>query len=84
MVAVTRFGYETDLTDIEWLLLEPLIPPAKSGGRRRDTDMREVMNGISIYSEWVVAGRCCRMTFRPIKLSTATLMTGASPVFSKR
>lgn len=46
MVAVTRLRYETDLSDIEWLLLEPLIPAAKSGGRRRDTDMREVMNGI--------------------------------------
>lgn len=46
MVAVTRLRYETDLSDIEWLLLEPLIPPAKKGGRRRDTDLREVMNGI--------------------------------------
>lgn len=46
MAATTRLSYETDLSDIEWLLLEPLIPPAKSGGRWRDTDMREVMNGI--------------------------------------
>lgn len=46
MDATTRLSYETDLSDIEWLLLEPLIPPAKSGGRKRDTDMREVMNGI--------------------------------------
>ena len=46
MIAVTRLGYETDLSDSEWLLLEPLIPPAKSGGRGRDTDMRKVMNGI--------------------------------------
>ena len=46
MFAVRRLRYETDLSDLEWLLLEPLIPAAKSGGRRRDTDMREVMNGI--------------------------------------
>ena len=46
MTAVTRLRYETDLSDFEWFLLEPLIPAAKSGGRPRDTDMREVMNGI--------------------------------------
>ena len=38
--------YPSDLTDQEWLIIEPLIPPAKHGGRRRTTDMREVMNGI--------------------------------------
>lgn len=43
---VTRKPYETDLSDAAWLLLEPLIPPALSGGRERTTDMREVMNGI--------------------------------------
>lgn len=46
MVAVTRLRYDTDLSDSEWLLIEPLIPAAKSGGRKRDTDMREVLNGI--------------------------------------
>ena len=34
------------LSDGEWDLLEPLIPPAKPGGRPRQTDMREVLNGI--------------------------------------
>ncbi|MCX7015447.1 MAG: transposase, partial [Candidatus Sumerlaeota bacterium] len=34
------------MTDDQWKMLEPLIPPAKSGGRPRSTDMREVMNGI--------------------------------------
>ena len=35
MFAVPRLRYETDLSDLEWLLLEPLIPAAKSGGRAR-------------------------------------------------
>ena len=30
----------------EWAILEPLIPPAKPGGRPRTTDMREVVNAI--------------------------------------
>ncbi len=41
-----RKPYPTDLTDAQWALLEPLIPPAKPGGRRREVDMREVVNGI--------------------------------------
>ena len=39
-------SYPSDLTDSEWLLLEPLIPAAKSGGRPREVDMREIVNGI--------------------------------------
>src|SRR5215467_7742785 len=38
--------YASDLTDEEWAILEPLIPPAKPGGRPRTIDMREVVNGI--------------------------------------
>src|SRR2546429_38519 len=38
--------YPSDLTDGEWTLVEPFIPPAKSGGGKRRTDMREVMNGV--------------------------------------
>lgn len=38
--------YPSDLTDEEWALVEPLIPPAKRGGRRRTVDVREVLNGV--------------------------------------
>ena len=38
--------YPSDLTDAEWALVEPLIPPAKRGGRKREVDVREVLNGI--------------------------------------
>ena len=38
--------YPSDLTDEEWALVEPLIPPAKRGGRRREVDVREVLNGL--------------------------------------
>lgn len=39
-----RRPYPTDLTDAQWQVLQPLIPPAKSGGAPRKVDMREVMN----------------------------------------
>ena len=38
--------YPSDLTDQEWANLEPLIPPAKPGGRPRSVDMREVLNAM--------------------------------------
>jgi transposase len=38
--------YPSDLTDAEWAQVEHLIPPAKRGGRRREVDVREVLNGI--------------------------------------
>lgn len=39
-----RKPYKTDLTDAQWKIIKPLIPPAKPGGRPRETDMREVLN----------------------------------------
>jgi transposase len=38
--------YPSDLTDAEWALVEPFIPPAKRGGRQRTVEVREVLNGI--------------------------------------
>ena len=38
--------YPSDLTDEEWELLRPLIPPAKHGGRPRKVDPREIINGL--------------------------------------
>ena len=42
----TGLRYPSDLTDAEWALAAPLIPPAKHGGRPRTVDEREVLNGI--------------------------------------
>jgi hypothetical protein len=38
--------YPSDLNEAEWRLVEPLIPPAKRGGRKRSVNVREVLNGI--------------------------------------
>ena len=38
--------YPSDLTDAEWALVGPLIPPARRGGRPRDVDIREVLNAV--------------------------------------
>jgi putative transposase len=42
-----RKKYPSDLTDEQWAIVEPLIPPAKQslrGGRPRKVNMREVLN----------------------------------------
>src|SRR5262245_23168244 len=39
-----RKRYPSDLTDEQWEAVQPLIPPAKPGGRPRTADMREALN----------------------------------------
>jgi putative transposase len=39
-----RKAYRSDLTDDQWEMIRPLLPPAKSGGRPRTVDLREVVN----------------------------------------
>ncbi len=43
--------YESDLTDAEWALLVPLLPPPSRRGRPRHVDLREVVNAI-FYMLW--------------------------------
>ena len=38
--------YPSDMTDAEWALIEPLIPPEKRHGRHREVNVREVVNAI--------------------------------------
>ena len=38
--------YSSDLNDIEYEFIRPLIPQAKPGGRKRSVNTREVLNGI--------------------------------------
>lgn len=41
-----RKAYPTDLSDAEWAIIEPLLPPPKPTGHPRTVDLREVLNGI--------------------------------------
>ena len=42
----TGLRYETDLTDAEWAVIEPLLPPPPKRGRPRFWPMREIMDAI--------------------------------------
>ena len=54
--------YPSDLTDGEWELIEPFLPPAKSGGRPRSTDLRDVMDAILFMAssgcQWRMLPKC--------------------------
>lgn len=41
-----RRHYSSDLTDVQWQILEPLLPPPSKVGARRRIDRREIINGI--------------------------------------
>jgi putative transposase len=38
--------YPTDLTDAQWEIIRPLIPPAQHGGRPRSVDVRQILDAI--------------------------------------
>src|SRR5262249_43015247 len=38
--------YPSDVTDAQWDLLKPLLPPASDLGRPRKTELRDVVDGI--------------------------------------
>src|SRR5215210_1056387 len=41
-----RTPYSSDLSDAQWALLEPLLPPPVPAGAPRTTDLREALNAI--------------------------------------
>lgn len=58
--------YPSDLTDREWALIAPLLPPAKPGGRKRTTDLRDVMNGLLYIASSGCAWRMLPKDFPPM------------------
>ena len=58
--------YPSDMTDREWLLTAPFIPSAKSGGRPRTTDMREVVNALLYIAASGCSWRLLPKCFAPV------------------
>ena len=42
----SKLRYPSDLTDAEWALIEPLLPPGKPGGNKQTVNMRQVVDGL--------------------------------------
>src|SRR5215470_12959516 len=62
-----RKHYPSDLTDAQWAVLEPWIPPARPGGRPRKTNMREVVNAIFYFNREGCSWRGLPHDFPPWK-----------------
>jgi transposase len=67
----SHLRYPTDLTDAEWALVAPLIPPARRGGGKRTVDMRAVVNGL-MY----VLGTGCQWRALPKDLPARSTVHG--------
>ena len=60
-----REAYPSDLTDAQWQLIGPLLPPAKPGGRPRTVDLREVLDALCYLSRSGCAWRALPHDFPP-------------------
>ena len=58
--------YPSDMTDTEWALAAPFVPPARRGGRRRSADMREVLNAMLYIAASGCAWRLLPKCFPPV------------------
>ena len=58
--------YPSDLTDAEWRVMSPLVPAARRGGRRRTTNMREVLNAILYMAGGGIPWRMLPKDFAPL------------------
>ena len=62
-----RKPYDTDVSDEEWAIIEPHIPPAKHGGRHRKHDMQEIINALFYLNRSGCAWRLLPHDFPPWK-----------------
>ena len=62
-------NYPSDLTDEQYALIEPMLPAAKSnrliGGRPREVDLRNIVNGILYFVRSGCQWRMLPTTFGP-------------------
>ena len=58
--------YPSDMTDVEWALTVPFVPPARRGGRPRTADMREVLNAMLYVAASGCAWRLLPKCFPPV------------------
>jgi len=63
--ARSRRAYPTDLTDAQWAILEPSIPPPKPGGRLPKHPRRELVDAMRYVLRGGIAWRLLPHEFSP-------------------
>ena len=61
----SRLRYASDVTDGEWALIAPFMPPRSRVGRPREVDMREIWNAIQYIASGGVAWTLLPKDFLP-------------------
>jgi putative transposase len=64
---MNRKAYPSDVTDEQWALLEPLMPPAQTGGRPREVNLRAVVNALFYRNREGCSWRALPHDFPPWK-----------------
>src|SRR5436305_4511432 len=65
-----RKPYPSDVTDQQWALIEPLLPPDRrrpQPGRRREVDLREIVNALFYHAREGCSWRALPHDFPPWK-----------------
>jgi putative transposase len=62
-----RKPYPSDITDAQWAILEPLLPPALPGGRPREVNLREVVHALCYRNREGCSWRALPHDFPPWK-----------------
>ena len=62
---MSRTRYPSDLTDEQWQLIQPHIPPEKPGGRPRVVNMQDVLNGLLYHNRTGCQWRALPHEFPP-------------------
>ena len=73
--------YESDLTDGEWRVVEPLLPPPSRPGRRRTVGLRTVFGAIRYMSAKGCRWRAIPGCFPPLRRFGTTSAHGATTAF---
>ena len=77
----SRKAYSTDVSDSEWVLIEPLVTKEvlpNRAGRRREVSLREVVNPIFMSTAREFNGNCCHMIWLRKARRTITLKNGVT------
>ena len=72
----SRLRYPSDLTDEEWALISPRIPPARRGGNKRTVNLREIVNGLMYILSTGCNGERSRKTCHRARPCTITSICG--------
>jgi putative transposase len=75
-----RKGYLTDISDREWIVVEPLLPDKASTGRPRKVDLRQVINALRYLVRSGCEWRMLPIDFLLIK--RCTLVSAPGTTFS--